>query len=257
MLCVLGLRWAIYVSLAGLLLMVVAVQADSSWVDEQVLQAHQAQQRIQIDRALQQADTLAAGPLEDIIPVMPELPQVDQGTGWSWSQSSGDARELWDRVQQAQSKSSIGHKTESSSIHTPLILISLSMDDQHIRALLAEAQRVQAIVALRGFLNNNLQATVQRLRHVVESSQDDTLDLNGIVIDPTWFRRFNVTGVPTFVLPLEPVLPCSGTDCPVPTHVKATGSATLEYFLDLVARTGNDREQVQAQLVLSRYVVEG
>ncbi|WJW74707.1 TrbC family F-type conjugative pilus assembly protein [Thiohalobacter sp. IOR34] len=60
--------------------------------------------------------------------------------------------------------------------------------------------------------------------------------LPSLAIDPTLFERFGVDKVPTFVLPLDTIAPCTPESCPVPTHLKVAGDVSLVYALGVMAR---------------------
>lgn len=60
--------------------------------------------------------------------------------------------------------------------------------------------------------------------------------LPSLAIDPTLFERFGVDKVPTFVLPLDTIAPCTPGGCPVPTHLKVAGDVSLAYALGVMAR---------------------
>ena len=123
----------------------------------------------------------------------------------------------------------------------PLVLISFGMPDSQIRGLLQEAHRLHAAVIIRGLLHDDWNRTIGKLRDLADEG------LAGVSIDPTAFTRFNVSRVPTFILPLERLDPCTPAGCrPVP-HVRATGSASLAYFLDFVVRVGTPEERHKAR----------
>ncbi len=134
-----------------------------------------------------------------------------------------------------------------SQAKQPIVFISFSMPEGQINALMQEAKTIGATVALRGLINDDFQETFITLRQLAGE-----LDA-GLIIDPTLFKRFAVTTVPTFVLPLDSVQRCEKHNCPVPEFVKASGSATFQYFFDLVARVGSDREKMEAALWLENY----
>jgi len=138
-------------------------------------------------------------------------------------------------------------QSKSESISMPFVLVSFSMPESQIIALMNEAHSIGARVAIRGLVENDFKKTLLKFKSF---SAD-----GGLIIDPTLFSRFDITAVPTFILPLENVEQCSKLTCPVPDHVKAVGSATFHYFFDLVARTGEAKEQKQAKLWLAK--VEG
>ncbi len=154
-------------------------------------------------------------------------------------------------VQQQQNKAKL------ASDKCPIVLVSFSMPDNQLKALITEAHKVGAVVAIRGLVNDDFKQTLIKLRQLTNTNTDsleqgNNSQIGGIIIDPTLFRRFSVSTVPTFILPLESLQPCTEQGCVVPEHVQATGSATLKYFLDLVARTGSKAEQQAAQVWLAK-----
>ncbi len=123
----------------------------------------------------------------------------------------------------------------------PLILISFGMPDSQIRGLLHEARRMNAAVVMRGLLHDDWNRTIGKLHGLADEG------FAGVSIDPTAFTRFNVSRVPTFILPLERLDPCTPDGCRPVRHVRATGSASLSYFLDFVARVGTPEERHKAR----------
>ena len=123
----------------------------------------------------------------------------------------------------------------------PLVLISFGMPDSQIRGLLQEAHRMKAAVVIRGLLHDDWNRTIRKLHGLADEG------LAGVSIDPTAFTRFNVSRVPTFILPLERLDPCTPDGCRPVRHVRATGSASLSYFLDFVARIGTPEERHKAR----------
>ncbi len=123
----------------------------------------------------------------------------------------------------------------------PLVLISFGMPDNQIRGLLHEAHQLKAAVVIRGLLNDDWVSTMKKLHGLTSEG------LAGVSIDPTTFTRFNVSRVPTFILPLERLAPCTPSSCAPVKHVRATGSASLSYFLNFVTRTGTPEERHKAR----------
>ena len=123
----------------------------------------------------------------------------------------------------------------------PLVLISFGMPDNQIRGLLHEAHQLKAAVVMRGLLNDDWVSTMKKLHGLTSEG------LAGVSIDPTTFTRFNVSRVPTFILPLERLAPCTPSSCAPVKHVRATGSASLSYFLNFVTRIGTPEERHKAR----------
>lgn len=138
--------------------------------------------------------------------------------------------------------------TPEAWTNAPLVLVSFSMPDSTIKSLIAEASKVGAKLVLRGALDGDIPKTINKIKTISEGQNSAS-----IVIDPTVFKRFSVTQVPTFILPLESVKTCTEVDCEVPNHVIASGSATLKYFLEKTSRVGDDQEKAAADQWLVRY----
>jgi type-F conjugative transfer system pilin assembly protein TrbC len=114
----------------------------------------------------------------------------------------------------------------SERVSTSLLaFVSLGMPDHEIRAIVAEARALQARVVIRGLYHDDFRATFDRVRQL-------GLD-GGVDIDPMLFRVFGVTAVPTYVLALGSVTSAAAA----PPHVKAEGSVTLGYFLEIAHDT--------------------
>ena len=125
----------------------------------------------------------------------------------------------------------------------PLVFVSFSMPEASLRSLLAEAARVESPVVLRGLVDNSMKRTVARLGELLgtgDSSETTGEPSPSLAIDPTLFERFGVDKVPTFVLPLDTIAPCTPEGCPVPTHLKVAGDVSLVYALGVMAREADN-----------------
>ena len=123
----------------------------------------------------------------------------------------------------------------------PFVLVSFTMPEAQLRGLLRDAAVFDATLVIRGLINDDWKQTIDKIASLAEDASA------GISIDPTLFSRFQVSRVPTFVLPLAELQPCSSQGCPPTPHVRATGSVSLTYFLNYVARVGTDAEQAKAR----------
>lgn len=200
-------------------------------------------QRDVADQTLDEASRLAQTKafFEDINRSQRSLNALNARAGQDYfhlpdSHAQADLRVLW---QQAG-----GNSPESLSpgISVPVIFVSFSLPQSKLRELLADAGRIGAMVALRGLINDDLNTTLARMGELAKDQET-----SGIVLDPTLFSRFNISRVPAFLLPLEPIPPCDVDKCKVPPHVLAAGNASLSYFLDLIKRTGDEKEKAAAQ----------
>lgn len=160
-----------------------------------------------------------------------------------------DVSDLLSRVRNDPNVPATGRKDQGDL--TPLIMISFSMPADSIKGLFREAERIGARVILRGMVDDSMQATAAHLmalmgvdpqadeqevkRQVAEAIQP------AIAIDPTLFQRFDITKVPTFVVPLAAPAPCSDQSCPAPPYLKVAGDVSLTYALRAIESRSTDR----------------
>jgi len=150
-------------------------------------------------------------------------------------------------IEQASKKVSEG-SLEGGEVKYPIALVSFSMPDSDLTALIDEAAEIGAAIAIRGLIDDDFEKTLDKMTSLSEKGLE-----NGLLIDPTLFRRFSVNIVPAFILPIEPIERCSEGGCPVPEHVIAKGGASYRYFLEMVSRIGNEKEKKEAKFWLSKY----
>jgi len=135
--------------------------------------------------------------------------------------------------------------THSTTAPTALVLVSLSMPASALREIARQATRIGAPLVLRGLKDNAFPATQRALATFG--------DIPGaaFVIDPSAFRRFQVTQVPTFILPLEALAPCENKGCPPTAHVRVAGEAGMEYWLtEIENRASEPRAKQLAHTLL-------
>jgi type-F conjugative transfer system pilin assembly protein TrbC len=234
------------------LIIVGAVNAKEAYQEPSVKQIQEQNQNIQ--QSMASADkTLADGQVSAIL-------DVERQKMMSVKPDSRDLIKMPDflekeRTDRFMAKAIAAGKQIENSDHQmsedqrfPIVLISLSMPKEQIKALIEEADNVGAAVAIKGFINNDYILTVKQLREIAGEAK-----AGGVLIDPTLFTRFNVQSVPAFILPVEPIKPCDDSGCSTPKNIKAVGSASLRYFLELIERTGTTEEKLQATKWLSKY----
>ena len=115
------------------------------------------------------------------------------------------------------------------------VCISLEQPDSYLRSIINEAGKIHAQVVIRGFYKN-FKTTYKRIKNLSNEF--------GIAINPLLFSKHNIQSVPTFILEDENNL------------VIAKGSTSFRYFLDLVERSGNEKEKKIANVFLQRYRVK-
>lgn len=134
---------------------------------------------------------------------------------------------------------SAGEKINNSKIQeiegSILVFVSFSMPQGELKQLISEANQLKASVVLRG-VDKDFISTIKKIKEIVG-------DQNGVLIDPFLFKRFDVQTVPTFILPLESLEKCTLDSCRSIKYVKAQGSVSLRYFLELIERTSEGKEK--------------
>lgn len=112
---------------------------------------------------------------------------------------------------------------------------SFSMPDSALRNLLAQGQAFGVPVVFRGFLNNSVYDTRDALIRIFGSDEA----IEGFIIDPTLYARFDVQAVPVFVATDKALAPCDSAGCEEetpPPHDRLAGNVTLPYALEVFAR---------------------
>jgi type-F conjugative transfer system pilin assembly protein TrbC len=129
----------------------------------------------------------------------------------------------------------------------PMVFVSFSLPKATLIKLMDDMHRVGGAVIFRGLVENDFKKTTEAIRAL------GTNNANAL-IDPTLFKRFGIKQVPTFVVPLEPVLTCIKSEeeaanhpCPIPKNFRASGDMSFGYLLDLVERTGDATEKSVAE----------
>ena len=74
------------------------------------------------------------------------------------------------------------------------IFATLGLKKNHLKALIEDAKRFNGVVVIRGLKNNSFKETIDYLSSILKKEHE------GVQIDPTLFRKYNVTSVPAFVL---------------------------------------------------------
>lgn len=142
----------------------------------------------------------------------------------------------------SQSKQAENYYENTNGVATPLVMVSFSMPDTTIKRLVEQMKEVNGSIVFQGFKGDKLDVM---MTHISEMG----IDSGSMMVDPTLFTRFNVTQVPTFIIPNEPIMPCTNQECETPKHIKVTGDVSLDYVFDLVERTGTKEDKA----VISKY----
>jgi len=129
------------------------------------------------------------------------------------------------------------------------ILVSFSMPPESIERLAAQAAKAGGALVLRGVVDNSLKKTAEIAGEFIKRHPGAQFQ-----VDPTLFRRFNVTQVPAFVLSAQaPESNTCGKACdPANTFVTVAGDVTLDYALEYIARQRDERFADLAERRLKR-----
>ena len=109
-----------------------------------------------------------------------------------------------------------------------LIFASFSMGEKNLENLIKAASIYDGVVILRGFKNGDIKETAQFLSKFGEEKE-------GILIDPSLFKEYQIVKVPTYVL----VKTCEvGTDNCKEVFDKLTGNVSPQYALEKFGTSG-------------------
>lgn len=126
---------------------------------------------------------------------------------------------------------------KQSAPATLLVMVSYSMPSEAIARLASSASQVGATLVLRGMVDNSMEKTASLSADFIKRYPNLQVQ-----IDPTVFRRFEVTQVPTFVLTRgtgEDKSCTKGCD-PADSFVSVVGDVSLDYALEHITRNGGE-----------------
>lgn len=126
------------------------------------------------------------------------------------------------------------------------ILVSFSMPLESIERLADQAAKAGGTIVLRGVIDDSLKKTAEVAGEFVKRHPGAQFQ-----IDPTLFRRFNVSQVPAFVLSAQPgdANTCGKACDPANSFAMVAGDVTLDYALEYIAK---QREPRFAELAENR-----
>lgn len=98
-----------------------------------------------------------------------------------------------------------GHLPASDDSARPdpnlIVFVSLSMPRSSLKAIIAQAARINAAVVIRGVLPTGLKPTIQFISALLVEDKDKiSMVKGGISIAPSRFKQFHIAKVPTYVL---------------------------------------------------------
>lgn len=130
---------------------------------------------------------------------------------------SADSQQFIDQLK-AKQQAGAGEKTKAGARY----LVSFSIPQPALINMLQEAKRFAIPATIRGLVDNNMPATVQAVKSLVEAGQVD-----GVQIDPQPFTDYHIDAVPALVVQCE-----AGVDV-------VRGNLHLEAALSRIAKAGD------------------
>lgn len=120
------------------------------------------------------------------------------------------------------------------------VFITLGMKPKNIQLLIKEAKKYNAQVVIRGLKNNSFKETAEFLRKIAKDESE------GVIIDPTLFKKYKIQTVPTFVLAKTCAL-FENSKCDL-EHDLLEGNVSIQYALEKIKARG-DLSEVAAGLL--------
>ena len=98
------------------------------------------------------------------------------------------------------------------------VFVTLAMPN--LKALVQEAKKYNAMPVIQGLTDNSFMKTANHLKEILKEESE------GILIDPTLFRKYKVKKAPTFVIATDD------------TYDKLSGNVTIQYALNKIISEG-------------------
>ena len=115
--------------------------------------------------------------------------------------------------------------------HGALYFVSFAIPQAGLKRMLTEARRYDSPATLRGMVNNDMKTTATAVMALVQDGS-----ASGVAIDPTRFREYGITSVPSLVVYCE-----AG-------HDVIRGNLHLKQALEKVVGKGECRDEAQQLL---------
>lgn len=128
------------------------------------------------------------------------------------------------------------------------VMVSFSMPEASIARLGEQAARAGATLVLRGMISDSMQKTAQKTADFIKRYPGLQFQ-----IDPTLYRRYAVTQVPTFVIVKDSEEKTCTKECDSTNYfVSVSGDVTLDYALDYLSRRSGERFAPIAEMKLKK-----
>lgn len=127
-----------------------------------------------------------------------------------------------------------------------LIFVSTSLTPKSLQQWARQADKINASLIIRGFVNNSMKETVRVTQEIFGKQ-----DVGGFSVDPEKFKDFNIKKVPAVVINFTPI--CNKEDCPPLAFDVVYGNIGLLEALKLIATKGSTDGQKYASELINVY----
>jgi type-F conjugative transfer system pilin assembly protein TrbC len=147
----------------------------------------------------------------------------------AWCRSL-NAQQFLKAKQPINKKKESGDTTKEVNLY---IFVTLKMSEKNLRDLIREAKIYGGFVIIRG-IRESLVETMTYLKRILKD------DLDGVAIDPTLFREYEIRQVPSFVL--------EQIHGETKLFDKLEGNVTVRYALERFSKAGDIKEEASQLL---------
>lgn len=141
-------------------------------------------------------------------------------------------KEIIHSIKKEQMQNIHNTKEQNFSLAKPapqaVIFVSLSMPNLSLKQIINDAAAYHIPVVVRGLVDNSLKKTVTRIFELVKERNK-----GGILLNPLWFKRYDITAVPACVVTEE-----NNFDV-------IYGNLRLQKMLELIATNGTTKKTAQ------------
>lgn len=204
----------------------VNAKAADFWSDEIATAPEDRQEQLKFQKELVRVEQERKSLFDQVqVPTQTQLPNID-----TTHMKGIDIQKLAQRYEQEV-------KVEVQQNNQIMVFVSFSMPIDSIKKAIQDVKKVDGVVVLRGFVNNNYMDTAKEIQKLGEQ-------VGNIQVHPDAFKKYQVTSVPTVVL-VEAQHEKIGDDgCALPdSYLSISGDVPLSYALEQFAKQGNEHQQ--------------
>jgi conjugal transfer pilus assembly protein TrbC len=195
-------------------------------------------------------EVLKTAPLSNSELILQKAPHVLTGEGCSLectksltTEKGADLEAMADRF------SSLRNLNMSKNKDNPqlFIMVSLSIPEQSLKLWSEQANKLGAILVLRGLVDNSIQKTTDKAQQLFGETEQGSFS-----IDPELFQTFGIEKVPAVVLVTKETS-CNQESCGKPIFDVVYGDTPLVDALEQISRRGSIEGQKVAKELIKKY----